>query len=561
MGKRKSFAIGIEDYRRLVSENYYYVDKTLLIQHLLDGGSLVTLFARPRRFGKTLNLSMLDYFFNVDGSGKGLFDDCALARSERPYREEMGKYPVISMSLKDMKMDTYEQAVTNFRAICAEAFSKHRYLLDGKVLVSEERDVLHAAMVGELPEERLPNAARLLMKKLHEYHGQPVVLLLDEYDVPLQTGYLKGYYDRVLNIVRSLMSMTCKTNPHLRLAVHTGCLRLSGESIYTGFNNPEINTILSPTCGDCFGFTPEEVKAMLDYYGIGDLFDTVREWYDGYRFGNAEIYNPWSVINFVKNACVEDAVPRPGPYWANTSGNDLLQTLIEDSVSGNGSRSELETLLSGGSVRHSVCEQLNYASMRMDSTALWTTLLYTGYLRTKDFPNQLSSLDELELQLPHREVAETLKRHLDIWYRQAIPTWNRTGLIKALAEGDAEAVRTQLKLFMRRTISYHDRAENFYHGFIAGLLASVEGWQCESNRESGDGRPDLKFYTWDTFDCAIAIEIKAASSREDLTGKAQLALEQAQARDYVADFRRDYRTVRVYGIACFNKECTVLAGE
>ena len=560
MGKRKSFANGIEDYRELVAGDYIYVDKTLLIQQLLDGGSKVTLFARPRRFGKTLNLSMLDYFFNIDGSGNGLFDDCALSRSERPYREEMGKYPVISMSLKDMKKDTYELVADNFRAVCAEVFIKYQYLLNDRGLLPEDRDTLLAAMGRRLPENQLPMALKLLMARLHGFHGQPVVFLLDEYDVPLQAGYLKGYYDRILDLIRSLMSMTCKTNPHLRLAVHTGCLRISGESIYTGFNNPEINTILSKSCGDCFGFTPEEVKDMLGYYGVGELFGTVREWYDGYRFGDAEIYNPWSVTRFVKDSCAGGAV-RPEPYWANTSGNDLLQTLITDSVSGNGSRVELETLLDRGTVCHSVCEQLNYSSMRLDSTALWTTLLYTGYLRTKDFPNQLSSLNELELQLPNREVAETLQFQLDRWYQQAIPTWNRTGLVAALAEGNVEDACAELNVLLEQTVSYHDRAENFYHGFLAGLLASVEGWQCESNRESGNGRPDLMLRTRNSRNCAIVIEIKVASSRDDLEGKAQLALKQALARDYVAAFRRTYHNVRVYGIACFNKECLVLAGE
>ena len=560
MNGRKTLTTGIEDYRELVSDGNYYVDKTLLVQKLLDRGSKVTLFARPRRFGKTLNLSMLDYFFNIDGSGKGLFDDCALSRSERPYREEMGKYPVISMSLKDMKKDTYELAAGKFRSVCGKVFRKHQYLMDGKMLSPKNREDFQAAMDGVLPEDDLPDALVLLMEKLHEYHGQPVVFLLDEYDVPLQAGYLKGYYDRILDLIRSLMSMTCKTNPHLRLAVHTGCLRISGESIYTGFNNPEINTILSKSCGDCFGFTPDEVKAMLEYYGLGGQFNTMREWYDGYRFGNAEIYNPWSVINFIKDSC-DEGVVRPCPYWANTSGNDLLQTLIVDSVSGNGSRVELETLLDRGTVCHSVCEQLNYSSMRLDSTALWTTLLYTGYLRTKDFPNQLSSLNELELQLPNREVAETLQFQLDRWYQQAIPTWNRTGLVAALAEGNVEDSCAELNVLLEQTVSYHDRAENFYHGFIAGLLASVEGWHCESNRESGNGRPDLMLRTRNSRNCAIVIEIKVASSRDDLEDKAQLALEQALARDYVAAFRRTYHNVRVYGIACFNKECLVLAGE
>ena len=560
MNGRKTLATAIEDYRELVAGNSYYVDKTLLVQKLLDRNSKVTLFARPRRFGKTLNLSMLDYFFNIDGSGKGLFDDCALARSERPYREEMGKYPVISMSLKDLKKDTYEKAAGKFRSVCGKVFRKHQYLMDGKVLSPKNREDFQAAMDGVLPEDDLPDALVLLMEKLHEYHGQPVVFLLDEYDVPLQTGYLKGYYDRILDLIRSLMSMTCKTNPHLRLAVHTGCLRISGESIYTGFNNPSINTVLSSTCGDCFGFTPDEVKALLEYYGMGGLFGIVREWYDGYRFGDAEIYNPWSVINFVTENRDRSAV-RPEPYWANTSGNDLLQTLIEDSVSGNGSRGELEALLSGGTVRHSVREQINYADMKMDSTALWTTLLYTGYLRTADFPNQLPSLDDLELQLPNREVAETMKHHLDIWYRQTIPTWNRSGLVQALAEGNAGEVRFQLNRHLAQTISYHDRAENFYHGFLAGLLASMDGWRCESNRESGNGRPDLIFFTRDSMDCAVVIEIKPASSCDDLAGKARQALDQALERDYVAAFRRTYHTVRVYGIACFNKECLVLAGE
>lgn len=558
MNERKTLAIGIEDYRKVVAENLYYVDKTLLIQHLLDSGNLVTLFVRPRRFGKTLNLSMLDYFFNVDGSGRGLFDDCALARSERPYRDEMGKYPVISMSLKDMKKNTYELAAEQFRTICAGVFRKYKYLLEDNTLFKEEKEKLEAAMVERLSEHQLPGAFVLLMEKLHEHYRQPVVFLLDEYDVPLQTGYLKGYYDQILDLIRTLISMTCKTNPHLRLAVHTGCLRISGESIYTGFNNLNINTVLSKTCGDCFGFIPDEVRTMLEYYGVGNQFSNIREWYNGYKFGDAEIYNPWSVINFVKDTCA-DGTARPQPYWANTSDNALLQTLIDDSISGQGSREELETLLSGGTVRHSVCEQLNYANLRLDSTSLWTTLLYTGYLRTVDFPNRLDSLEDLELQLPNHEVQETLKSNLKKWYENAIPTWNRSGLVKALAYGNAEDVRAQLNLFLKRTISYHDRAENFYHGFIAGLLASMDGWQCESNREGGDGRPDLKFYTWDTLDCAVVIEIKQASTRADLEDKAREALLQAIERDYAAEFRQDYHIVRVYGIACCGKECKVLA--
>ena len=557
---RKKLATGIEDYRELVSRNLYYVDKTLLIQHLLDSENLVTLYARPRRFGKSLNLSMLDYFFNVNGAGKGLFEDCALARSERPYREEMGKYPVISMSLKDLKMDTYEQSVRKLRAVCANVFSRYKYLLDCNFLFPAENAILESAMVGDISEEALPETLLLLMSKLHEYHQQPVVFLLDEYDVPLQTSFLKGYYERMLNLVRSLMSMTCKTNPHLRLAVHTGCLRISGESIYTGFNNPNVNTVLSPSCGEDFGFSTTEVQEMLDYYEISHLFPIVREWYDGYRFGSAEIYNPWSVINFVKDA-YEGGVVRPQPYWSNTSDNALLQTLITESVSGEGSHEELEKLLSGASVKHTIREQLNYDVLKQDSTALWTTLLYTGYLRTADFPSHLSHLESLELRLPNREIEETLKENLELWYARTLPNWNRTGLVTALAEGDTEGIRSELNVFFRHTISYHDRAENFYHGFIAGLLSSIEGWRCESNRESGDGRPDLKFYTWDSRNCAIVIEIKQAKSLRGLPRMAQLALKQALKRDYIAGFKRDYRVVRVYGVACYGKECMVLAED
>ncbi|MBQ6472174.1 MAG: AAA family ATPase [Victivallales bacterium] len=330
---KKGIPQSIDYYDELVKGNYYYVDKTLLVKDVLDNGSKVTLYARPRRFGKSINLSMLDCFFNIDGHGKGLFDGTAIMREGERYTSEMGRYSVVKLTMKEMKQPNFEGAELNFRRIIQKAWREHDYLKKNQELTEEDRKLFKDVVSGQMSTADLAISLPELMRLLQIHHKAPTVLLIDEYDVPLEAGYTGGYYQQVLSLVRTMMSSSCKDNPYLRLSVHTGCLRIARESLYTGFNNPTINTVLSEDGGDLFGFTESEVQALLDYYELGHLMPVVRKWYDGYIFGNSEIYNPWSVLHFAYAARINPARAAK-PYWMNTSGNDLLVDLIRTTVGG-----------------------------------------------------------------------------------------------------------------------------------------------------------------------------------------------------------------------------------
>ena len=400
----------------------------------------------------------------------------------------------------------------------------------------------------------LPELMRLL--KLH--HGVPTVLLIDEYDVPLEAGHTGGFYPQVMPLVRALMSSSCKDNPYLRLSVHTGCLRIARESLYTGFNNPTVNTILSERASDLFGFTEEEVQALMDYYGIGHLMPEMRKWYDGYRFGKSEIYNPWSVLHFAFDALDDpDVVARP--YWMDTSENALLVDLIRSSVTAGDDRNDIERLLEGGTVTRTVKESITYDSLAQEPDAIWNMLLFTGYLKPMERPSYNND-NRVPLKLANLEVLTILRKKVDSWYAQLFRSGRQSPLVAALDDGRAEDAESLLNDLLLLTVSYHDRQENFYHGFIAGLMAGAEGHECSSNRESGNGRTDVQMRAKD-YSVAVAIEVKVASGDSDdaLQKAAEAALRQAIDRGYDLSLRRrGYKRVHTYGIACFAKQCHIL---
>lgn len=557
MNEKKSLPLGVEDFRKLRCNNYFSIDKTLLIKEIIECQREVTLFARPRRFGKSLNLSMLKYFFDINGSGKELFSDTALARSGYNYADAQGKYPVIFISLKELKKLNYEAAEKMFRFTIGEIFSDNFFLLDSPKVNSYRKQQFRQLLEPDANIDMLATSLRLVTQMLQEHYGQPTVVLIDEYDVPLQAGYLYGYYDKILDLIRSFLSSTCKTNPNLHMAVLTGCLRIAGESIFTGFNNPEINTILSANCGEYFGFTENEVRELLDYYGIPEAMAKAKEWYDCYMFCGTKIFNPWSIIQFVTDT-LSLGVPRPRSYWGNTSDNALLRNLISNSVNGSSSRNDIERLLEGEAVCHTVNENLNYNNLADSKDSIWSVMLQTGYLKPTKEPAELENFKDLPMLLPNKEIREVLLDNLDYWYKESFLSWDSNSLVAALEAGDPDSVEAELNDFLMRTVSFHDRAENFYHGFVTGLLAAVKDHACLSNRESGNGRSDIQFHRPDR-KAAVIIELKAADSEITLHKDAEDGLKQTQIKKYADHYRAlKFQSIHVYGIACFEKMCKVV---
>ena len=557
--QKKYIPQSIDYYDRLVKGNYYYIDKTLLVKDVLSNGSQVTLYARPRRFGKSMNLSMLDCFFNIDGRGKGLFEGTKILQAGERYTSEMGKYPVIKLTLKEMKAPNYETASLAFREIIRSAWREHSYLRNNEKLEPGDRQFLEDILLDRKSPEELAGSIRELCRLLQLHHGAPTVLLVDEYDVPLEAGHTGGYYQQALALVRRMMSSSCKDNPYLRLSVHTGCLRIARESLYTGFNNPTINTILSEYANDLFGFTEEEVQTLLDYYGIGHLMSEVRKWYDGYRFGNSEIYNPWSVLHFAFEALANPDLAAK-PYWMNTSGNDLLVDLIRTTVEGAGARNDIERLLEDGTVVRKVNENINYDSIHEEQDAIWNMLLFTGYLKPMERPDATRNDNCVPLKLVNLEVKIILRQKVQAWYGQLARSGQQSPFVKALEDGRQEDAEILLNDLLLLTVSYHDREENFYHGFLAGLLAGMPNHKCLSNRESGDGRADIQLLALDN-SAAVVIEVKNAhdDTEEALQKAAEVALQQAIDTRYDRPLRlRGFQRVHTYGIACFAKRCRIL---
>ncbi len=554
--------IGVENFEDLMTHGYYYVDKTLFIKELLDMKGKVNLFTRPRRFGKTLNMSMIRYFLNCEyPETEKLFAGTKILEAGEEYREYMGKYPVISVTLKSMKQATYEEAFYCLKEEIAREYRRHEKILDS-LDQEEDREKFRRFAVWKAQPEEYLGALRFLSECLFQVYGKKSVILIDEYDVPLENAYFGGFYDRMVSLVRSLFESALKTNDYLEFAVVTGCLRISKESIFTGLNNLNVVSITNDTFAEHFGFTQEEVEKMLKDYGLEENLEIVQKWYDGYRFGETEVYNPWSVINYVYS-CYKNKQAFAKPYWSNTSSNSIVRNLIEHadiSV-----KQEIEGLIEGGTIEKPIHEDITYDDMNSTQDNLWNFLFFTGYLK-KISQRQEGETIYMEMAIPNSEVRYVYKNAVLRWFEEKIDkkTEKRelTPLYESLLNGDAGKMGEILSENLMETISFYDYQESYYHGFLAGLLRPIGNYIVESNRESGNGRPDILVRYPSVRGKAVVLEIKVAKSYQELEKKCEEALRQIEEQKYEEGLRREgYQDILKYGVAFYRKECMVKAAQ
>ena len=558
---KKPLPVGVDDFGKLIQNGYYYVDKTLFIKELLDKKGDVTLFPRPRRFGKTLNMSMLKYFFEDSGSpeqkekNKRLFDGLAITNSGESYLKKMGKYPVISLSLKSAKQKTYQSAYHKLRRELAGEFDRHRQITES---LHPEKAVRYRRILNETAsEDEFSGALKFLSEVLRESTGEKAIILIDEYDVPLENAHFNGFYEEMAGFIRSLFEAALKTNPFLEFGVITGCLRITRESIFIGLNNLKINSILCGQYDEYFGFTPEETQQLLTDYGRLDKFHTVKEWYDGYRFGETEVYNPWSVISFL-DASSENAGVIPSPYWANTSSNDIVKSLVERadiSVKG-----ELEILIEGGTIEKPVHEDITYDNIYDSEDNLWNFLFFTGYLRMVSRKLEAET-EYITMALPNAEVKYIYKNTIRNWFVKKIEKKDLNKLISALEQGDVQTMAEEISSCLQESISFYDYAENYYHGFLTGLLKVQQKYRVISNPETGFGRPDIILKTASIRGAAIILELKVVNEYGKMENGCRKALEQIETQCYTMEPEKEgYQTILKYGICFYRKECMVIKG-
>lgn len=558
---KKPLAIGIENYKMLVNKPYYYVDKTLMIKELLDKGGAVNLFTRPRRFGKTLALSMIRTFFEAELSQEGesvdnrsYFEGKRILDAGEEYLCHLGKYPVISLSLKSAKQPSYELAYTLLLRQIYYEYDRHKYVLSSDTLTETEKQTYEAILRQDAVPSLYVDSLQFLSRCLKKYHKANAIILLDEYDVPLENAFFAGFYDEMITFIRSLFESALKTNDCLEFAVITGCLRISKESIFTGLNNLEINSILANNFSEYFGFTQSEVEAMLDYYEISNRREEVKRWYNGYLFGGTEIYNPWSAINYVKTA-ISSSTAFPKPYWSNTSSNSIVRQLIErsdDTVKG-----EIEILIAGGTIEKPIHEDITYEDIYKTQDNLWNFLFFTGYLKAVSQRLDVHTI-YLTMEIPNEEVKYIYESTIREWFEQQIKCLDLSGLYQGIIKADSNGVQELLRTQLQRTISYYDSGEAFYHGFLLGLLYGIPGYHLYSNRESGNGRPDILLKPLDEEQPVIIIEIKRTDKLNEMSSGAEAALHQIVQRDYAAEpLDEGYPHILTYGICFCKKSCVV----
>ena len=548
--------VGIDDFKKIREAGFYYVDKTKLIEQLLQSWGEVTLFIRPRRFGKTLNMSMLKSFFEI-GAEKSLFQGLYISEKEKLCAEYMGKYPVIFLSLKGVEGLHFADAQKMLMTIINNEVRRHYYLKTSDKLTVEDRKQFEKMLLNE--DVNLVDSLRLLSQLLYLHYDQKVVILIDEYDVPLDKAFKNGYYQEMVSLIRGLFGQALKTNEFLQFAVLTGCLRVSKESIFTGLNNFEINSIVDIEHEEGFGFTDAEVMQMLKYYHCTNRYSDIKEWYDGYHFGNADIYCPWDVINFVKKL-LTDSNAKPSAFWINSSGNDLVKLFVDKADQS--TKDEIERLVAGESVTKRIRLDLTYDEIENSIDNVWSVLFTTGYLTNIGNPES----GVYELVIPNREVHEVFVLQIQEWFQRSVAKEeSMPEFSKAILEADAEGLQKQLNVIMSRMISVLDtkareeQKENFYHGLLLGLLrGSNPDWLIKSNRESGDGYSDILIEP-ENPDAGIIIEVKHAASISGLDKACENAMAQIKNRRYDEALRENGRCeILAYGIAFHKKRCRVV---
>ena len=560
MAGLKKLPIGIENFEEMRREDFYYVDKSHVIEQLLTQWGKVNLFTRPRRFGKSLNMSMLQSFFEI-GKDKTLFDGLRISDNQELCEKYQGKFPVVSVSLKGINGATYEEARRFLIKTINEEARRLSVLSDSTELDETDHELLTQLKKKEMTNDSLVYSIRELTELLEKHYGSKVIVLIDEYDVPLAKANENGYYDEMVLLIRNLFENALKTNNSLKFAVLTGCLRIAKESIFTGLNNFKVYSITDKSFDETFGFTDAEVKELLRYYGQEKYYETVKEWYDGYRFGNVAVYCPWDVINFCSDHLADPGL-EPKNYWANTSGNSVISHFI-DSVGKPQklTRMELEQLVNGGIVQKEINSELTYKELYSSIDNLWSTLFMTGYLTQRGEP----SGNRYNLVIPNREIRNIITNHILKMFKENVKDDGKTvsDLCDALLNQNPEKVELIFTEYMKKTISIRDTfaqkptKENFYHGLLLGILGFKENWSVMSNRESGDGFGDILIRIEDE-DVGIVIEVKYADDG-NLQGECEKALQQIIDIRYTEALEQEgIHTIIKYGIACYRKKCKVL---
>ena len=558
---RKKLPIGIENFEEFSKENFYYVDKTMFIAELLNNWGKVNLFTRPRRFGKSLNISMLKCFFEINCE-KALFDGMDILQEKELCKQYMGKFPVISISLKGVNGLSYQQAYAALRRLIGNEALRFYYLSDSPELLPDEKKTYQALIHVEdgkftMDDEMLVDSLRTLSQLLSKHFSQKVILLIDEYDVPLDKAFQAGYYDEMIVLIRNLFSNALKTNDFLQFAVLTGCLRVSKESIFTGLNNLKVHTITDVRYDQYFGFTEEEVSEMLAFYGLESYQDIIRDWYDGYRFGKVSLYCPWDVLNYC-DELLADEEAEPENYWANTSENDMVRRFIDKADKN--TKNEIEQLVNGGTIVKSIKQELTYKDMDDSIENVWSILLATGYLTQRGrFFNR-----QFELAIPNKEVRELFIDLVKDWFKETTRAdWSRIEkFCMAFPKGDVTRIGEMLHDYLWDSISVRDtavrknRKENFYHGMLLGLLQSQGNWLVQSNAELGEGYSDISICTSEKI--GIIIELKYAEDG-NLEKGCEEALKQIEEKKYAAGLKwKGMKNIIKYGIAFCEKECMVV---
>lgn len=561
MADYKPVPTGIEDFKRLVDSRYVFVDKSMLIKEIIDNGNAVTLFTRPRRFGKTLNMSMLRRYFEKTAEDNSyLFDGLKIAEAGEKYHKYMGIYPVISISLKSMKQTNYELAFMELKNLIACEIWKHKELLDSDVLMPMNRNKLEMICNGTAADAVYSTSLKLLSDCLCAVYGKNVIVLIDEYDVPLENAYFNGFYDKMVNLIRSVFESVLKTNDSLEFAVLTGCLRISKESIFTGLNNLKVYSITDNAFSQYFGFTEDEVKQIVEYYNLSERFEEIKTWYDGYKFGKTEIYNPWSVLNYIKDSAEDDSC-LPDAYWANTSSNSIIHELI--SKSDRKIRDDIEKLIRGDAIEKPLYQDITYINMNVKSDYIWSFLLNTGYLKSARVYRQ-GIQTYFTAVIPNLEIVTIYEHTFRQWFDEAVRIADKSVLLNAVLDGDAGTFELEVNRWLLKSISYHDGYENFYHGFLVGLLEYSDDYEVLSNRENGTGRSDIVIKNVLTGRKAVIIEIKSVkeNSSETLEKKCKEALNQIEDRQYEVNLKNEgYTDIIKYGITFHEKKCKVLRAD
>lgn len=553
---KKRIPIGYEDFKQLIDSGFYYVDKSMLIYELLHSGGQNNLITRPRRFGKTLNFSMLKYFFDINEKDNAyLFDGLKISEHYEELAMYRNTHPVITLSLKCAKQGDYREALRGLKYEIQRQFINNKFILDSDKLADEYKDEYKKNLL--MDEDAVwSNSIQLLSICLKQYYGTKTIILIDEYDVPLEDAYFSGYYDEMVRFIRSLFESALKTNSALEFSVITGCLRISKESIFTGLNNLAVNSILSNKYSESFGFVQYEVDELMKYYNIEEKSQLMKKWYDGYLFGKSEVYNPWSVLNQVKEWS-EDKDISAIPWWTNTSSNNIIRTLV--SQADNETKDIIENLIHGGSVETVLKETVTYGDLTENNENIWSFLFFTGYLKIKEIVKTGEVIGEptiYSLVIPNLEIkscyTDIIIQYFEI-YKKAI---NKDNLYKALLGRNAQDFAEQITDLLRKTISYYDSTESFYNGLISGLLSGNVYYKVESNRETGDERSDLVLYQQDVAQNAVILEFKVCGKNETADDAAKRALKQINDRDYASKAREDgYKNIIKYGVAFKGKMC------